>query len=103
MSEKGRVGELLHTRSVVGHDIQRPSEVGCFVKIAVLALMGALHIAEVSGCAFAGDGSFCHPRHGGSVVRAAGDGGVGDRVVVSDEHDLAQQAGMLKIAVRDHP
>jgi hypothetical protein len=103
VSEKGRVGELLHTRGVVGHDNQRPSKVGCFVKVAVLALMGALNVAEVSGSAFARDGSFCHPRHGGGVVRAAGDGSIGDGVVVGDEHDLAQQACVFKIAVGDHP
>ena len=103
MSKKGRVRELLHTRGIVGHYIQRPCEVGCFVEVAALALMGALYVAEMSSRAFAGDGSFCHPRHGGGVVRAAGDGSIGDGRVVADEHDLAQQACVFKIAVGDHP
>jgi hypothetical protein len=55
VGKKGRVGELLHTRRIVGHDVQRSCEVAGLVEVAVFALVRALDVAKVRGRGFAGD------------------------------------------------
>ena len=55
-----RVGEVLEMQSVISHDIGRSWEVGSPVAVAVVALMGALPVAEVSRGPFAADGPFPH-------------------------------------------
>ena len=101
VSEKGSIGELLHARCVVSHRVHRPRKVGGQVTVAVLALVGALDIAEVRSCFVAGDGPFGHARHGGRVITTVGDGGVPHIVVRSHDHDLAYLASMLEVTVGD--
>jgi hypothetical protein len=58
------------------------------VAIAVLALVGALDVAQVGSGLVAGDCSFGHAGHGRGVVTPVCDGGVLDVMVFSHDHDL---------------
>ena len=47
VGEKGRVGESLHARSIVGHDIEVAGQIVSRVQVTVFTLVRALDIAEV--------------------------------------------------------
>jgi hypothetical protein len=101
VSEESRVGECLHARGVVCHDVQGSCEVVGFVEVAVFALVGALHVAEVCGRGLAGDRALGDPGDCGGVVRAAGDRGVGHVMVVCHEHDLSEETRVFEVTVGD--
>jgi hypothetical protein len=101
VSVKGGVGELLHARGVVGHDVLRPWEVAGGVVVAVRALEVAGDLAKVGGGARCGHGSFLHTGHGRGVVTEIFQGGVVHGVAVRHDVRLSQQGGLLQVAVGD--
>ena len=66
--ERG-VGEMLQARGIFSHDIVSSWEETGLVAVAMLALVGAGIVAEVSGGAVAGDGTVGHSGHCWSAVR----------------------------------
>ena len=103
MGKKGSVGECLHTRGVVRHDVQGAGQIVGLMKIPMFTLMGTLDVAEVGGGGLTGDGAFCDPGHSGRVVGATGDRSVGYVVVVRHKHNLAKEARVFEVAVGDDP
>ncbi len=91
----------MHTRRVISHGVQRPREVGGQVAIAVLALVGALDVAQVGSCLVAGDCSIGHAGHSRDIVTAVCDGGVLDVMGFSHDHDLPDLSRVFEIAVAD--
>ena len=92
---------MLEPRGVVGHGVDGSREVERGVAVAVLPLVEARDAAEVSSGSRRGDSTLGHSGHGWGVVRSVGDRGVGDVVVASDDADLADKSGVLKVAVGD--
>ena len=76
MGEKRGVGEMLQAVGVVSHDIVSSWEKVCTVTVAMLALVGAGVVAEVSGGADAGDSTTRHSGHCCCVVGRVGESGV---------------------------
>ena len=68
VGKEGVVGEVLQAGGIVSHDIVSSWEKVCTVTVAMLALMGAGVVAEVSGCADTGYSTARHSRHCWSVV-----------------------------------
>jgi hypothetical protein len=58
--EKFSVGQVLESRSLVGHDVDLPWEEACLQAAAVVALVGAGEVAQSGGWSFRGDGPFVH-------------------------------------------
>jgi hypothetical protein len=69
----------LKARGVVGHHVSLPWEEVTNVAVAVEALVVTSIAAEPCPRAIIGDGPFGESGQGRSVVRAGGNGGVGDR------------------------
>ena len=103
VSKESSIGEFLHAGRVVGHDVEGAREVASLVKVPMLALVGALHVAQVRGGGGAGDGAFGHPGDRWSVVGTARDCRVPHVVIVGHEHDLPEEASVLQVAVGDDP
>ena len=75
---------MLQMGGIVSHDIVSSWEKTGLVAVAVLALVGAGVVAEVSGRTVAGDGAAGNPGHFWGVVRYVGEGGIAD--IVSGSH-----------------
>jgi hypothetical protein len=88
VSEQFRVRQVLKARSVVSHHVSLSWEEVTDVTVAMEALVVAGIAAEPCSCAVTGDGPLYEARQGGSVVRAGGDGGVGDREGGRDDRGL---------------
>ena len=69
--------------------------------VAVLALKITSVVAKMCGSAFTGEGAFVGAGESRGVVRASGDRGMGDVMALRDERDLAQDGGLLQVAVGD--
>ena len=80
VSEKGRVRQVLQARGSVSHDIGGSVDEEPGVTVAVLALVGALVVAEQGSGSFTGYSAFREPSECRRVVRTVADGGVGDVV-----------------------
>lgn len=80
---------MLESRRVVGHAICASWYEEAVVAVAVLALVHAGVVAKMGGRSVAGDSAFVHPGHGGGVVRAVGQGGIGDVTVACYDVKLA--------------
>ena len=103
VGKKGSVGECLHTRGVVRHDVQGAGQIVGLMKIPMFTLVGTLDVAEMGGGGLTGDGAFCDPGHSGRVVGATGDRSVCYVVVVCHEHDLAEEACVFEVTVGNDP
>ena len=69
--------------------------------VAVLALVHASVVAQVSRGTIRCHGAFCDSRDGWGVVGASGECGVADVMVVSDDAYLAEDTGVFQVAVGD--
>lgn len=77
--KKFRVSKMLQARSVISHVVLLSWDKEHRMAVAVLALVHAGVVAQVGRRAIAGHSALAKARDGGGVVRASGDGGVGDR------------------------
>ena len=88
VGEEGDVGEMLQEGGVVSHDIVSSWEKICKVTVAMLSLMGTGVVAEVGGCADAGDSAASHSGHCWCVVRRVGESGISHIVCGGHQGDL---------------
>ena len=88
VGEKGGVGEMLQAGGIVSHDIVSSWEKICKVTVAMISLMGAGAVAEVSGGADAGDSAARHSGHCWCVVRRVGESGIAHIVCGGHQGDL---------------
>jgi len=86
--EESEVGESLHARCVVRHDVFRAWDVGSQVAVTVGPLMVAGNLAQVGGRPGSGDGAFSHTRHCWGVVAQVFHGGIGDVTTVGHDVEL---------------
>ena len=101
VSEEGGLGEMLQAGGVVGHLVGVAWEVEGFEEVAVLALVLASELTQVSGHPVTGDGAAGHSGNGGSVVRTHRQGGASHRVAVRHVGGVPLQPGVLQVAVGD--
>ena len=101
MGEKGSVREVLQTGCIVGHAVFRSWDKEADMTVAVLALVHAGVVAEVSSCPLGGDSAFCDPREGRSVVCASSYGGIAGVVVLGDDTELAHESSLFQVTVGD--
>ena len=88
MGEERGVGEMLQAGGIVSHDIVSSWEEICDVAVAMLSLMGTGVVAEVGGCADAGDSAAIHSGHCWCVVRRVGESGIAHIVCGGHQGDL---------------
>ena len=86
-------------RGIVSHDVVHPGNEECLMAVAVPALVHASNVAQVGGGTFTGDSALAHVGKGRGVVRAIGDGSIGEVVRSSHQTGLGYQDGLLKVAV----
>ena len=80
VSEEGRIGEMLETGGVVGHDVHESWEILGPVTVSVRSLVGAGVVAQVGCRTIGGDRSLVSPADCWRVVATVGQSGV-SRVV----------------------
>jgi len=101
MVQEFRVGEVLETRRIIGHDIFHPDDEGDLGAVSVVALVEAGDLTEVGNWAIASCAAFEVSRQCGSVVGQVGDGGAPSVVGVGDVVQLDHHGGLFKVAVGD--
>ncbi len=103
MGEEGSVRQVLEARGIVPHSVGGPRQVGGDVAIAVLALVGALDVAEARAGPGLRHGSLGEAGDRGRVIYTRAEGGVAHREVVGHHVQVRDRSGLLEVAVGDRP
>ena len=96
-----RVGEVLKSRGIIGHDIFHPIDEGDLGAVTMVALVEAGDLAEVGGWSTGGSAALEVTSQSGSVVRQIGDGGPSDVVGVGNVVQLDYHGRLFEVAISD--
>jgi len=97
--QKFRVGEVLKSTGIIGHDIFHPVEERDLRAVTMVALVEAGDLAEVGGWSTCSSATFEVTSQSRSVVRQVGDGGASDVVGVSNVVQLCYHGRLFEVAV----